>query len=68
MDSKAKTITIAIGILAGAAIGYKAAMTLITEAEREEKSLPVSASQGLQIGLSALGMLKQISGISQHKS
>ncbi|MGB4595829.1 MAG: hypothetical protein WBI14_07980 [Anaerolineaceae bacterium] len=68
MNSSAKTITIIIGVLAGAAIGYKAAMTLINEAEREEKSLPVTASQGLQIGLSALGMLKQISGISQRKS
>ena len=68
MNSKAKSITIAIGVLAGALLGYRAAMTLITEAEREEKSLPVTASQGLQIGLSALGMLKQISGISQHKS
>ena len=68
MNSKSKSITIAVGILAGALLGYRAAMTLINEAEREEKSLPVTASQGLQIGLSALGMLKQISGISQHKS
>jgi len=68
MNSNYKTITIAIGVLVGAALGYKAAMTLINEAEREEKSLPVTASQGLQIGLSALGMLKQISGISHHRS
>lgn len=67
MNSTAKTITIIIGVLAGAAIGYKSAMTLITEAEREENRLPVTASQGLRIGLSAMNMLKQISGISQHK-
>ena len=67
MNSNSKTITIAVCVLAGAAFGYKVAMTLISEAEREEKSLPVTASQGLQIGLSALGMLKQVSGISKHK-
>ena len=68
MNSTAKSITIVIGVLAGAAIGYKAAMTLITEAEREESKLPVTASQGFRIGLSALAMLKQIYGISQHRS
>lgn len=67
MESKAKTITIIVGVLAGAAIGYKAAMTLISEAEREESRLPVTASQGLRIGLSAMALLKQIAGISQHK-
>lgn len=67
MNKTAKTLTIMIGVLAGAAIGYRAAMTLVNEAEREESKLPVTASQGLRIGLSALAMLKQISGISQHK-
>lgn len=66
MNSKAKTITIAVGILVGAALGYKVALTLITEAEKEDQKLPITASQGLQIGLSAVNMLKQISGISQH--
>ncbi|HNY83564.1 MAG TPA: hypothetical protein PKK82_01795 [Anaerolineaceae bacterium] len=67
MNSTAKTITILVGVLAGAAIGYKAAVTLIAEAERDDKKLPVTATQGLQIGLSAMQMLKQISGISRSK-
>ena len=40
-------------------------VTLIAEAERDDKKLPVTATQGLQIGLSAMQMLKQISGISR---
>ncbi|MGI6250127.1 MAG: hypothetical protein ACOYKD_02015 [Anaerolineaceae bacterium] len=68
MNSTAKTVTILIGVLVGAALGYKAATTLIAEAEREDRDTPVTATQGLQLGMTALGMLKQVSGISKNKS
>lgn len=67
MNSNIKTLTLVIGTLAGAFIGYRAAMTFIEQSETENKSLPITAQQGLQVGLTALGALKQITGISQNK-
>ena len=67
MNSNIKTLTLVIGTLAGAFIGYRAAMTFIEQSETDNKSLPITAQQGLQVGLTALGALKQIAGISQNK-
>lgn len=67
MKSSIRTLTLVIGTLAGAFIGYRAAMTFIEQSEAENRSTPITAQQGLQIGLTALGVLKQLSGISQNK-
>jgi len=67
MKSSIKTLTLVIGTLAGAFVGYRAAMTFIEQSETENKSLPITAQQGLRVGLIALGALKQIAGISQNK-
>jgi gas vesicle protein len=67
MKPNIRTLTLVIGTLAGAFIGYRAAMTFIEQSEAENKSLPITAQQGLQVGLTALGVLKQITSISQNK-
>jgi len=67
MKSSIRTLTIVIGTLAGAFIGYRAAMTFIEQSEADNRTTPITAQQGLQVGLTALGALKQLSGISQNK-
>jgi len=67
MKSSIRTLTLVIGTLAGALIGYRAALTFIEQSEAEKKSFPITAQQGLQVGLTALGALKQLTGISQNK-
>jgi len=67
MKPSIRTLTLVIGTLAGAFIGYRAAMTFIEQSEAENKSVPLTVQQGLQVGLTALGALKQLTGISQNK-
>ncbi len=67
MKPSIRTLTIVIGTLAGAFIGYRTAMTFIEQSESENRSAPITVQQGLQVGLTALGALKQLSGISQGK-
>jgi len=67
MKSSIRTLTIVIGTLAGAFIGYRAAMNFIEQSEADNRTTPITAQQGLQVGLTALGALKQLSGISQNK-
>jgi len=44
-----------------------AAMNFIEQSEADNRTTPITAQQGLQVGLTALGALKQLSGISQNK-
>lgn len=67
MKPSIRTLTLVIGTLAGAFFGYRAAMTFIEQSEAENRSVPITAQQGLQVGLTALGALKQLTGISQNK-
>jgi hypothetical protein len=67
MDSSAKTLTLVIGTLIGALLGYKVANDFVKQSESESKA-PISASQGFQLGITALGALKQIDSISKSKS
>ncbi len=67
MKQSTKTLTLIVGGILGALLGVKAAQTLIESAETEANQLPITATQGLQIGMTALGMLKQISGISKTR-
>jgi len=67
MKSNIRTLTLVIGTLAGAFFGYRAALNFIEQSDSESKGVPITAQQGLQVGLTALGALKQIAGISQNK-
>ena len=48
-----------IGGLIGALMGLAAAFLFIQRAEREERALSISASEGIKLGLVALGAMKQ---------
>ncbi|MFZ3071192.1 MAG: hypothetical protein WA110_08745 [Anaerolineaceae bacterium] len=65
MKSSVKTTTLVVGAILGALLGYHVAEILIKQSEAAGKNTPITASQGLQVGLSALGMLRQISGGSK---
>lgn len=61
MKSSVKTTTIIVSTVLGALLGYQVAQILIKQSEEAGKSSPISTAQGLQVGLSALTMLRQIS-------
>ena len=67
MNSSAKTLTLIVGTVIGALLGYKVANDFVKQSESESKA-PISASQGFQLGITALGALKQIDSISKSKS
>lgn len=65
MKPVVKIATLLVGILGGAAIGYFVAKSYINESEANEREYPITATQGLQLGLSTLGLYKQLTGISK---
>lgn len=67
MNSSAKTLTLIVGTVIGALLGYKVANDFVKQSESESKA-PISASQGFQLGITALSALKQIDTISKSKS
>ena len=66
MNQNVKTITLIVGTLLGAFLGYRAALNFIEASEEESGKLPITASQGLQVGLTAINALKQIGKISRR--
>ncbi len=66
MNQNVKTITLIVGTVLGAFLGYRAAMNFISTSEENSGKLPITASQGLQVGLAAVNALKQIGKISQN--
>lgn len=66
MNQNVKTITLIIGTVLGAFLGYRAALNFIVTSEENSGKLPITASQGLQVGLAAVTALKQIGKISQN--
>lgn len=66
MNQNVKTITLLVGTLLGAFLGYRAALNFISTSEENSGKLPITASQGLQVGLAAVTALKQIGRISQN--
>lgn len=66
MNQNIKTLTIILGTALGAFLGYRAAINFIESAEEQSGKSPITASQGLQVGLAAVNALKQISKISRN--
>ncbi len=66
MNQNVKTLTLIIGTLLGAFLGYRAALNFISTSEENSGKLPITASQGLQLGLTAVNAFKQIGKISQN--
>lgn len=65
MKDSVKTITLILGALGGAFLGYKVAQSFIEEAETAQAStLPITASQGLRLGMTALDFFKRFRNIS----
>ncbi|MDD2521949.1 MAG: hypothetical protein PHW11_03915 [Anaerolineaceae bacterium] len=67
MNQNVKTITLIVGTLLGAFLGYRAALNFIQTSEDDTGKLPITASQGLQVGLTAVTALKQIGKISRNQ-
>ncbi|NLE84046.1 MAG: hypothetical protein GX603_05980 [Chloroflexi bacterium] len=66
MNQNVKTITLIVGTLLGAFLGYRAAMNFIEASDDNTGKVPITASQGLQVGLTAVTALKQIGKISRN--
>lgn len=66
MNQKNRTITLIVGTLLGAFLGYRAALNFIETSEENSGKIPITASQGLQVGLTAVNALKQIGKISRN--
>lgn len=64
MKQSTKTITLVIGTVLGALLGYRVALNFVQESESQNRKTPITAQQGLQVALSALGLLRQLTGIS----
>jgi len=62
MKDNWKITTMVVGVLVGALTGAGAAMLMIKRSETTDSAPKVSANQGLQVGLSVLGLLRMISG------
>ncbi|MEA4812866.1 MAG: hypothetical protein VB108_09885 [Anaerolineaceae bacterium] len=68
MNRTVKTVTLILGTAFGAFLGYRMAQSFIKESESAQSQLPITASQGLKLGLTALGVFKQFSKISKDRS
>jgi len=55
-----KTKTLAIGAVIGALVGVSAAYLLVQKAERENGQVNVPTGDGLKLGLTVLGFLRQV--------
>ncbi|MFH1447114.1 MAG: hypothetical protein ABIG43_06890 [Chloroflexota bacterium] len=62
MKDNWKITTMIIGSVVGALTGAGAAYLLIQHGEKEETQPKITANQGIQVGLSLLGLLRMISG------
>lgn len=55
-----------IGALAGAAIGVVAAMVLQRRAERTGTEISLSAGEGIQLGMMALGLIRAVAALADR--
>ena len=63
-DKNWKASTLAIGTAIGAAVGALSAFILIKRAEADKSKPKLTTGEGVQVGLSILGLLRLISGIN----
>lgn len=67
MNKNVKIITLFLGTALGAFLGYRMAESFIKESESTNSQLPITASQGLKLGLTTLGVFRQLSNISKDR-
>lgn len=56
-----------IGTLAGAAMGLVAAMMLQRRAERAGTEISLSAGEGIQLGMMALGLIRSVATLADKE-
>jgi hypothetical protein len=64
MEKNWKITTLVIGVVAGALLGGGAAFMLIKRSETSNTVPKVTPNQGIQVGMTVLGLFKQILGLS----
>ena len=62
-----QTKVLLIGALAGAAMGVVAAMMLQRRAERAGTDITLSAGEGIQLGMMALGLIRAVAGLADKE-
>lgn len=62
-----QTKVLLIGALAGAAMGVIAAMMLQRRAERAGTDITLSAGEGVQLGMMALGLIRAVAALADEK-
>jgi hypothetical protein len=65
-DKGWKTKTIVIGAVIGALAGAASGFMLVKRAEAEETKPKLTAGEGVQLGLSVLGVLRMIAGFGSE--
>jgi hypothetical protein len=59
-DQKRKTITLAIGGVAGALVGLAGAYMLVQNAERNNQPIEISTGEGVKLAVLVFGLLRSI--------
>jgi len=62
-----QTKVLLVGALAGAAMGVVAAMMLQRRAERTGTEINLSAGEGIQLGMMALGLIRAVAALADHE-
>ncbi len=65
-DKSWKTKTIVLGVIIGALAGAASGFMLVKRAEAEEKQPKLTAGEGVQLGLSVLGVMRLIAGFGSE--
>jgi hypothetical protein len=60
IDQKRKTITLAIGGVAGALIGLAGAYLLVQNAERSSKPIEITPGEGVKLAVLVFGLLRSV--------
>lgn len=63
-DQKRKTITLAIGGVAGALIGLAGAYLLVQNAERDNKPIEISPGEGVRLAVLVFGLLRSVATLN----
>ena len=62
-----QTRVLLIGALAGAAMGVVAAIMLQRRAEQAGTDITLSAGEGIQLGMMALGLIRAVAGLADKE-